>query len=305
MVNFWPSIYILYNSSLCINEWTSRFWDNGVPRKFTKSINDPYDNTNIARFNGDSTCSYTFNGDGIMNMLGRYPRLYIEDIYNNVEATMYYRKNTLNGKDSDGISFGIRSSLDGHLKNSKIYNHHWMNTHTYYGRIRHDGRYDICKEQIHGQKFSCFPKSKPYLYEDKRRLPKNKWFGMKFIVVNICPEKVLLQLWIDRKSNAEEDEMQKKENWELLLEIVDSYGVFPSSDNDKVELYRLDRNIPFITPGMVFIRNGFIYKGESLYKYVSVREIELTNEEKENYMLKEHTLVNTNKNNECCSIENE
>lgn len=304
-MQIWPAIYMIYNMSLCYNEWTSRHWNFGDIRKFTSGKEpDPYDNTQISRFNGDSTCEWKFNGDGIMNMIGRYPRLYLEKHYYNTENTMYYKKNTNNGKDSDGITFAVRSSFDGHLKNTAIDNHHWMNTQTYHGRIRHDGHVQICKEQIHGQKFSCYPRTKKYLYEDKRRLPKNQWFGMKFIVANICSDKVLLQLWVDKTSQAEEFEMGKAENWELLLEVVDQYGSFPSSDNDKVDLYNLDRNLPFLNPGMVFIRNSFIQSGESLYKYVSVREIELSKGIREKYLNQKNNLFLENNQN-CCIEEND
>ena len=68
----------------------------------------------------------------------------------------------------------------------------------------------------------------------------------------------MVQLWVDKTSNAKEFEMDKKENWELLLEVIDEHGSFSSSDNSKVNLYNLDRNLPFLAPGMVFIRNSFI-----------------------------------------------
>ena len=285
MVQIWPTIFMIHNMSICINEWNSRQWHFGSFRKFKSGKEpDPYDNTKISRFNGDSTSEWVFKGDGVMNMRGRAPRLYLENYYYNTENTLYYKKNTNKGRDPDGIIFAARSSFNGHLKNDKINNNNWMNTQTYYGRIRHDGHVQICKEQIHGQKFVCYPTKKKYLYEDKRRLPKNKWIGMKFIVANICSNKVLLQLWVDKKSNAEEFEMREKNNWELLLEIVDQYGSFPSSDNEKVILYKLDRNLPFLNPGMIFIRNGEITSGESLYKYISIREIELTKEIKEKYL---------------------
>lgn len=271
-----PSIFMIYNLSLCYTEWNSSHWSTGGSRTFKPpSKLDIYDNTNVSKFNGDITSSWQFKGDATMNMLGEYPRLYIQKYFYNTESTMYYRKDTTAGKDADGIIFGMRSSFDGHLKNEKINNSHWMQTHTYYTKIRHDGKVQICKEQIHRQNYVCFPKIHKYLYPDKRRLPINYWFGMKAIVANICHDKVLIQLWVDKTSNGALNKINQASSWELYLELIDSYGVFPSLNNDMTKLYNLDPNITFSNLGMVFIRNGFIKTGNSLYKYVSVREIEL------------------------------
>lgn len=296
-----PLMYMLYNNSICGNNWDSAYWNNSIYRFYNKNIKDIFDTTNISQFNGDTTCNYTFAGNGEMNMVGKYPRVYLKNLYTNTEATMYYKKDTTAGKDADGIVFGARSAFNGHTENSKINNANWMNTHTYYGRIRHDGKYDICKEQIHNQEFSCYPKVKPYLYTDKRRLPTNQWLGMKFIVANICPHSVLLQLWADKTSNSNEEQLNNKTNWELLLEVIDTNGSFPSSINPLVDLYELDRNAPFLTSGMSLVRNGFVYE-KSYYKYVSVREIELSETDKANYLIKKNNL---NKTDDCCSFEEE
>lgn len=260
-----PKIFMFYQSKPNGPEWNSAHW-NKKKIGAGSGKRDKDDPTGISKYNGGG-CKWEFYNN-IMNMTGRYPRLYLLDNFKNVECTMYYRKSNKEGKASDGIVFGTRSSFSGHLSNGDH-----SKTHTYYARIRHDGYCCFAKEQSHSSGYSTWAngngKKKKIFNEG---LPINKWIGMKFICMNISDKEVLLRLYIDRKSNGEPNKLNKASNWELLLEVVDKYGVFPSK-NKRAKEFGLDINDIFNTSGMVFIRNGFVTEGKSEYKYVSVREI--------------------------------
>src|SRR5690606_15463206 len=73
--------------------WESK-WDNGIARTFGDTKNDPYDPLFRTSKNGGGfgNGSYKTQGDGILKISGKYPRMYVFDEkadWTNVEITVY------------------------------------------------------------------------------------------------------------------------------------------------------------------------------------------------------------------------
>lgn len=204
--------------------WNSDHWaTNDI---FLPGQQDDRDPTGVSWFRGgDST--YSFNETGIMNMIGRAPRIYYYGNFLNVEAEMTYMKTNNEGKDSDGIIFGFRSDINGHSSNKKLLER----SHTYYIRIRHDGKTDFMKEEYHGKKYLTY--SSKIIFTN--RLPINVWLTMKAKIYN-TDLGIKLETYL---------------NGELINEWIDN------------------TDVPFTESGIIMIRNSDVYEN-SLYKDVTI-----------------------------------
>jgi hypothetical protein len=238
--------------------WDSDYWHD-VNKTVNKSSMDSDDPLKVAKFNGVD-CEFEFKGDGIMNFKkGNYPRLYLWYNFYNTESTFYYKRTGKEGKKSDGITPGLRSSFKGHLKDNK------KATNCYYLRWRFDGDADLAREALHGHGYASY-KNKKKLGE----IPSGKWLGWKTICMNISKTEVLLEAWLDDKSEGDPAKMNNPNNWTKVISKIDKYGAYPSKYNKNYPI-DIDINDIFNDPGMVFIRQG--YSPGSLYKNFIVREI--------------------------------
>ena len=235
--------------------WTSDFWYdltqtvNNKTGENVELINKephPADPRGIMELQGaelvtDKFNSWRFFGNGIMRMVGVYPRVYLNfPAWKNVEITIYYKRLGLGGKASDGINLAARSHPKGHQSSEG--GKYYGETHTYYARLRHDGNSDLAKEQHHRADMPNLSYAGTYRswgngkYRKRKKmfsgnyLPRNKWIGWKFVVSNVkdsktgdTDKKVLLQSWIDLKSGGKQENMSI-DNWELVDSVIDEYG---------------------------------------------------------------------------------
>ncbi len=259
-------IYKLYESEPEFKNWDSRHWNNGKSRDVSGTDRDPDDPTGWSQKRGNG--SFKITGNGILEMGGSEPRIYINSylkitpasFFVNTESTVYYRRTGTDGANWGGLLIGSRSSPDGHSSDTD-------NTTTYYARFRHDGKVDFEKELTH-------PKS-DYWWNSLHQhgklfdgpLPSNRWIGMKFIVYTV-QNKTKLELYIDTVSNGDSALVGDKSNWEKLGEMIDD-GDFPVPIKDGCNVD--PKKVIVKGNGVTLIRNTDIKKCE--YKWFSVREI--------------------------------
>lgn len=262
--------------------WTSSFWDTTdktVTSPFGYESSDPSEATEYV---GQSDSTFWYNGDGEFHMKGTYPRIYLNKTWKNVEVCVYYKRSGSSGNASDGCVIGVRSHLLGH-RNSNYF----RDTHTYYGRLRHDGHSDIAKEAHHAESPYSYPSNYVTWGDDQYRkkrdiyqgpTPQDVWIGWKYICVNIkgsSGTKILNQTWIDQISGGVEGNFDPS-NWKLVESVVDSYGKIPAKDDtfEAFEIFNTDPNMVFDNSGIVFLRNGGVTDPDkSSYKFFSVHEI--------------------------------
>ena len=289
----------LYKQDYSKPVWKSDFWYNirrvvdnktGENADLINMEPDPADPMGFMEIQGEALKDGNKNNrwvwfaNGIMRMSGVYPRIYLNyPHWKNVEITIYYKRLGISGKSSDGINVGARSHPLGHQspENGKYY----AETHTYYGRLRHDGSCDFAVEPHHRAELPDLEYEGTYRtfgggrYRKKKMvfsgdfLPRNKWIGWKFVVSNLKDsktgeddKKVLLQNWIDLKSNGDPAKMSK-DNWELVDEVIDEYGKIPGAPSKAYEIFGTDKNDIFNNEGICFLRSGF---GDALYRDFSV-----------------------------------
>ena len=284
--------------------WTSNYWY-GLTRKVSNIKNpvntdlinmepDPADPQGVAEIQGaqdpnDKSNSWEWFGNGTMRMKGVYPRIYLNyDKWKNVEITIYYKRLGISGKAADGINIAARSHPKGHqsAEDGKYY----AQTHTYYGRLRHDGHQDFAKEFHHRAAMENLNYAGTYRtwgnnkYRKKKQvfsgdfLPRFKWIGWKFVCCNVKGsegKKVLLQSWIDLKSKGDPLKMHK-DNWELVGQVIDEKGKIPGAPSKAYDIFGTSNDDVFDYEGICFLRSGF---GDALYKDFSVVPIkEIRNE---------------------------
>merc|ERR1712002_100620 len=297
-----PSFYQIHES---IEPWTSDHWfeDRRVLSSKKKDKKDP---SGLSQCRGNSLKQSKEDKaagkprekvpklifeDGIMKMSGYQVRLYInpylaesrtnedknwpirgDKYYWNTETSVYYKRTGSDGKSGAGLVIGCRSSHNGHAK--PVIN--YKNTHTYYARLRHDGKVDFVKEMTH-------PKSE-YIWKStnhtqgklfkphKKLFPAGQWYGMKFIVYNLDLNTVKLELYWDKKSHGDEDKIGNINNWEKLDELIDDGKTFKAPVYSNYTEHTNNGWAPITEGGgTVFIRNTNIK--EASYKYFSVREL--------------------------------
>jgi len=251
-------------------DWQSTHWDNSNARTIGTSERDYDDPTGWAHVRGNSPIS--FDGNGIMEMGGSSPRLYInpypgyestgaEQLFNNVEATVYYKRKGTDGANWGGLIMGVRSGPMGHGSAGGDN----CDATTYTARFRHDGKWDFEKELKHSKSVSS-----GYTQLFSSALPADQWIGMKYLAYNIENNtKVKLELWIDDTSNGD---VSNGGEWRLLGEYIDD-GNWVDPDVSGCS-YNGDKII-LNGGGVAYLRNTGAESAE--YKYFSLREIDITN----------------------------
>ena len=260
-------IKMLYPTKENGRAWAAN-WLNGKKRTILSGDRDPFDPRFIVRGDG----SVSINGEGIAQLQGDAPRMYIYDSaksekWNNVEVTVYAKRISETGTmSSQGIVIGARSEHQDATPEAPCFGP------TYYGRLLYDGRAVFQKEVIHEGAYSSNKPSEnsKVKWETKNgTMPKNVWIGIKFIVkTNLDGKSVKLELYRDLTDG------ENGGTWEKVAEYTDN-GNWSQTDSgvNVVKKCGYPTNKVLLQPGTsVFIRNDKINNMQ--YKFFSIREIE-------------------------------
>ncbi len=250
-------------------EWDATHWDNGVVRDKDDLVSnrDPYDPTNWSqRRGGQSGTSPDWNGAGVMRMEGSSPQLNIdsyvngttaEQLYKDVEATVYFKHTVVGTKSWTGLYMGLRANDDPDTS---------CDDQAYWVRMRQNGQWQFYKELNGKSKYGAYHD----VFTPKINLPEDKWLGMKFITTNVDvgdEVHVKLELYLDLTSDGD---VSSGGAFEKVGELIDdgSWG-----GHDLGTCTYSDGHIITEGAGVPILKNsGDLTRGD--YKYFSVREVD-------------------------------
>lgn len=257
----------IYPTAINGRSWYSK-WDNGHTRSWTDQSNDQYDSEFITKYKGAG--SYKTDGKGILKISGEYPRMYVEDPnkikkWRNVEITIYGKRVSDDNNPSGGIMVYARTN---HMIDSNL-----CDTRGYGGRFKYNGYMNFEKETRHGSGYA----QKADRYYWPGGMPKNTWFGLKFIIRDRSDGNVKLELWIDEKNGYNGGA------WNKVGEFVDNGSNFgigePSCKTNidpAVKLTNSDNRIGSESkkPNLaIYFRSDGVNTDGLWYKKSSIREI--------------------------------
>lgn len=201
-------------------EWYSK-WDNSHPRSW-ENTKDP-DDPEFITSNG--TGIYNVDGTGIIKIGGNYPRMYITKAdltgyWHNVEITVYGQRKSDLGEDYGGLCPYARTN---HFIDTNL-----CDTRGYGARLRYDGSIDIEKEIRHSGPYmhDVVPRIKLQYFKDTNnnpiRMPKNIWYGLKFVVYDLSTSNVKMEIYVDETDGLNGG------TWNKIYEFTDdgtNFGV--------------------------------------------------------------------------------
>ena len=190
------NIKMLYETNKTGDNWFDNWQE---PRTLTKVQVDP--DEKIAKMRGSGSLAMK---NGIMTMTGS-PRYYIHQYHKNVEFTSYFKLNGWSDmKSYSGFTLVSRS-------NHHLYKEDPCAARSYYCRLWNNGEIGFQQEFRHGSDGTSYSSSKrTNLYDGG--IPKDKWIGMKFCILNKGGE-TILQVYVD------ETEGKNGGNWKLSHEV--------------------------------------------------------------------------------------
>ena len=252
-------------------EWNSAHWANGITRTIHYS-SDTYDPTNWTEDHSATSPGFYIDGKGIMTMSGT-PRFHINPListkvtpqkFTNIEFTEFYRKKGRNGADYGGMVVGMRGAAKGHGSSSG----NDCDAQCYMARFRNDGKWDFEKELKHPN--TTYYSGTGYMKQDPlwngKKLPENRWIGMKYILINLANDtKVRLMVYIDSVSNG----VPQNAVWKLVGNITDDGTNWQGADISGCTY--TNKFMPITNGGNVFLRTD---NDTAQYQMVSVREID-------------------------------
>jgi hypothetical protein len=189
--------------------WNSK-WNNGVSRSFSSVTKDPQDQWFTGRGNG----SYSTTGNGILNISGANPRMYVQDPalqdqWRNVEITMYFNRISDAGTAYAGMTAVARTSHINETVNK-------CDSRGIGARFRYDGKIDLEKETSHPNSVPIQNKSVTGWNNNTY----NKWIGFKYVVYDLPNGQVKLENYIDTTDGVNGG------TWVKVNEVVDNGSNF-------------------------------------------------------------------------------
>ncbi len=269
-------IKMIYPTAKDARVWESK-WDNGIARTFGNSKNDPYDPLFKTSKNGGGLGdgSYKTQGDGILKISGKYPRMYVFDEkadWTNVEITVYGMRVSDTNISWAGIQAYARTN-HGAIGNE---DRDSCDTRGYGAQLTYPGRFLFEKETSHHAGNGYAQVGQKTLWSSG--MPKNEWIGYKFIVRDVNNgQNVKLEAYMDSTGGKDGG------NWVKVAEFTDtgsnfgtknascksgvSAGLPLTSSNDRKGSETGRPNVA------VYFRSDGVGTDGLLYKWASIREI--------------------------------
>ncbi len=250
----------LYSTKASGREWFST-WNNGHSRTITSGKRDPDDSMFIVR--GEADSKVAMDGNGIANMSGTQPRMYVYDAqkllkWRNVEVTFYGKRvSEFATSSAAGFNIGARSNHQDQGNPSNC------NVDTYYSRMLYNGNANFMKELYHPDEATAAPVGNKINWGGDGTIPYNTWIGHKFVLRDVDNGiHVKLQMYLDLTDGLNGGD------WKLVTEWKDdgNWAVPPNPCGIPVTKVILEDN------PSVFIRNTDITS--VLYKKFNIREID-------------------------------
>lgn len=189
--------------------WNSK-WNNGVSRSFSSVTKDPQDQWFTGRGNGN----YSTSGNGILNISGANPRMYVQDPnlqdqWRNVEITMYFNRVADSGTAYAGMTAVARTN---HMRETV----NRCDSRGIGARFRYDGRIDFEKETSHPNSVPVQNKA----VNGWNNSTYNKWIGFKYVIYDLPNGQVKLENYIDTTDGANGG------TWVKVNELIDNGNNF-------------------------------------------------------------------------------
>ncbi|HEX7034019.1 MAG TPA: discoidin domain-containing protein [Nitrososphaera sp.] len=256
--------------------WESK-WDNGIARTFGNTKNDPYDPLFKTSKNGGGLGdgSYKTQGDGILKISGKYPRMYVFDgksDWTNVEITVYGMRVSDSNIAWAGIQAYARTN-HGAIGDEDENN---CDTRGYSAQLTYPGKFLFEKETSHHSGNGYAQVGQKTLWSGG--MPKNAWIGYKFIVRDVDNgQHVKLEAYMDTTGGKDGG------NWVKVAEFTDTGSNFgtknascksgvraglPLTSSDDREGSETGR-----PNAAVYFRSDGVGQDGLLYKWASIREI--------------------------------
>lgn len=248
----------LYPSTDDSLSWNSQHWS-GVNYTLSQRI-DPNDPQGISGKRGTGTLTI---GGSELAFSGSQPRIYVYPYDNqpwqNVEATVYYKRVADDGTAWGGMVIGMRSGPEGHAAEP-------CDAHTYYARLRHDGATDFAKELHHSSASATARVSSNTLWPNGNGLPFNQWIGFKFVIYNRADGSVQLETYRDLTGGVDGGD------WQLINSVVDNGNWSAQSSCSQHNPVNGTSTMVQTEGGVTFIRNTGV--SDARYRWVTIREID-------------------------------